>query len=142
MPKKILIVDDEPDAISFITSILEDNDFQDHISASNGVEGLELARKEKPDLILLDLMMPEKSGIIMFQELKKDPELGNIPVIIVTGAAEVTGVDFRHFLFKQPISEDKKGVGTTGARLTGPNAFVEKPVDPDELIKLIKENLK
>lgn len=93
MPNKILIIDDEPDAISFVTSILENNGFEDHISASNGVEGLELARKEKPDLILLDLMMPEKSGIIMFQELKKDPELGSIPVIIVTGAAEVTGVD-------------------------------------------------
>lgn len=143
MPNKILIIDDEPDAISFVTSILENNGFQDHISASNGVEGLELARKEKPDLILLDLMMPEKSGIIMFQELKKDPELGSIPVIIVTGAAEVTGVDFRNFMFKQRISDEKKVVGTAGdTKFTGPNAFVEKPVDPDELIKLIRENLK
>lgn len=142
MSNKILIVDDEPDAISFIASILENNGFEDYISASNGVEGLKLARKEKPSLILLDLMMPEKSGIIMFQELKKDPELGSIPVIIVTGAAEVTGVDFRNFMFKQQISDEKKLVGTAGdTRLTGPNAFVEKPVDPDELIKLIKENL-
>ena len=143
MPNKILIVDDEPDAISFIRSILEDNGFDDNISARNGVEGLELARKEKPDLILLDLMMPEKSGILMFQELKKDLELGRIPVIIVTGAGEVTGVDFRNFMFKQPIPDEKKVVGTTGdTRFTKPNAFVEKPVDPDELIKLIKENLK
>ena len=142
MPKKILVVDDEPDAISFITSILEDNGFSDYISASNGVEGLELARKEKPDLILLDLMMPEKSGIIMFQELKKDPELGDVPVIIVSGASEVTGVDFKNFMFKQPVSDEEKVVGTTGkTKFTKPNAFVEKPVDPDELIRMINENL-
>lgn len=142
MPKKILVVDDEPDAISFIGSVLEDNGY-DYISANNGVEGLELARKEKPDAILLDLIMPEKSGILMFQELKKDPELGNIPVIIVSGASEVTGVDFKNFMFKQPRRRDKKVVETSGeTKFTAPNAFVEKPVDPDELIKVIKENLK
>ena len=71
MPKRILIVDDEPDAISFMSSVLEENGY-DHLSADNGVEGLELAKQEKPDMILLDLIMPGKSGIIMFQELKKD----------------------------------------------------------------------
>jgi CheY-like chemotaxis protein len=142
MPKKILVVDDEPDAISFVGSVLEDNGY-DYISADNGVEGLELARNEKPDAILLDLIMPEKSGILMFQELKKDPELGHIPVIIVSGASEVTGVDFRNFMFKQPRRRDKKVVETSGeTKFTAPNAFVEKPVDPDELIKVIKENLK
>ncbi len=142
MPKKILVVDDEPDAISFVGSVLEDNGY-DYISADNGVEGLELARKEKPDAILLDLIMPEKSGILMFQELKMDPELGHIPVIIVSGASEVTGVDFKNFMFKQPRRRDKKVVETSGeTKFTAPNAFVEKPVDPDELIKVIKENLK
>ena len=100
MPKKILIVDDEPDAISFICSVLEENDYH-HISAENGEEGLELAKKEKPDMILLDLIMPGKSGIIMFQELKKDPKLGKIPVIVVSGASEALGVDFKNFIFKQ-----------------------------------------
>ena len=141
MPKKILIVDDEPDAISFVGSVLEDNGY-DYVSADNGAEGLELAPKEKPALILLDLIMPEKSGILMFQELKKDPELSNIPVIVVSGASEVTGVDFRNFMFKQPLRK-KKEVDTSGeTKFTEPNAFVEKPVDPDELIKVIKENFK
>ena len=111
--------------------------------ADNGVEGLELAREEKPALILLDLIMPEKSGILMFQELKKDPELGKIPVIVVSGASEVTGVDFRNFMFKQPLKGDKKVVETSGeTRFTEPNAFVEKPVKPDELIRVVKETLK
>ncbi len=141
MPKRILIVDDEPDAISYISSVLEDNGYE-YLSAENGEEGLELARKEKPDMILLDLIMPEKSGMLMFQELKKDPELGRIPVIVVSGASEALGVDLRNFMIKQPLRGRQKVVETTGeTQFTEPNAYVEKPVDPNELIKVIKENL-
>jgi CheY-like chemotaxis protein len=141
MPKRILIVDDEPDAISYISSVLEDNGYE-YLSAENGEEGLELARKEKPDMILLDLIMPEKSGMLMFQELKKDPELGRIPVIVVSGASEALGVDLRNFMIKQPLRGRQKVVETTGeTEFTEPNAYVEKPVDPNELIKVIKENL-
>jgi len=141
MPKRILIVDDEPDAISYISSVLEDNGYE-YLSAENGVQGLELAQKEKPDMILLDLIMPGKSGILMFQELKKDPELGKIPVIVVSGASEALGVDLKNFMIKQPRRVKEKVVETTGETLfTEPNAYVEKPVDPNELIKVIKENL-
>lgn len=141
MSAKILIVEDEPDAVSFIGSILEDNGFE-YVSAINGVEGLELARKEKPDMILLDLIMPEKSGIMMFQELRKDADLSHIPVVIVSGASAMTGVDFKNFIFKQQVNDDKKVVETKGvSKFTGPNAFVEKPINADELIKVIKENL-
>ena len=141
MPKRILIVDDEPDAISYISSVLEDNGYE-YLSAENGEQGLELAQKEKPDMILLDLIMPEKSGMLMFQELKKDPELGRIPVIVVSGASEALGVDLRNFMIKQPRRGKEKVVETTGeTQFTEPNAYVEKPVDPNELIKVIKENL-
>ena len=68
MPKTILIVDDEPDSANFIGTVLEDNGYE-YLIAGNGREGLELVRKEKPDLITLDLIMPEQSGIMMFQEL-------------------------------------------------------------------------
>jgi len=142
MPKKILIVDDDPDNVLIITQIVEDNGYTT-VSANDGKEGLELAKREKPDLITLDLIMPEQSGILMFQELKKDPDLCDIPVIIISGASEVTGIDFRNFLFKQPIKKKDKVVGTTGeTRFTEPNAFVEKPVNPVELIKIIKDVLK
>ncbi|UCB49155.1 MAG: response regulator [Deltaproteobacteria bacterium] len=141
MPKRILIVDDEPDAISYIGSVLEDNGY-DYLSAENGEEGLEMAKKEKPDMILLDLIMPGKSGILMFQELKKDPELGKIPVIVVSGASEALGVDLKNFMIKQPRRGKEKVVETTGeTQFTEPNAYVEKPVDPNELIKAIKDNL-
>ena len=78
---------------------------------------------------------------MMFQELKKDSELRSIPIIIVSGASEVTGVDFKNFIFKQPAGEEDT-VGTDGSRrYYTPNDFVEKPVDPDELIKAIKKVL-
>ena len=141
MPKRILIVDDEPDAISYISSVLEDNGYE-YLSAEDGEQGLELAKKEKPDMILLDLIMPGKSGILMFQELKKDPELGKIPVIVVSGASDALGVDLRNFMIRQPRKRKEKVVETTGeTQFTEPNAYVDKPVDPDELIKVIEENL-
>lgn len=142
MPKKILIVDDEPDQRTFLSTVVEENGYE-NIMAKDGVEGLDLLRKEKPDLVLLDLMMPRKSGITMFQELRKDPSLSHIPVIVVTGVYEVTGVDFKNFIYRQPLKDEKKFVETTGlTEYTVPNGYLEKPVDPDELIKVIKEVLK
>ena len=142
MSKKILIVDDEPDVITFISTVMEENGFTS-IGAKDGVEGLDLLRKEKPDLVLLDLMMPKKSGITMFQELRKDPDLGHIPVVVVTGVSEVTGVDFRNFMYKQPMRDEKQFVDSTGlTRYTVPNGYLEKPIDPVELIKTVKEVLK
>jgi len=141
MPKKILIIDDDPDNISIISLIVEDNGYTS-ISAKDGKEGLQLAKKEKPDLITLDLIMPEKSGIMMFQELKKDPELCDIPVVIVSGASQITGVDLKNFIFKQAAGGEKV-VETSGmSKYSSPNAFIEKPVNPDELVKTISDLLK
>jgi two-component system, OmpR family, phosphate regulon response regulator PhoB len=142
MSKQVLIIDDEPDIVTFLSAILEENGYAT-VSAKDGVEGLEALRREKPDLVLLDLMMPKKSGITMFQELRKDPELSQIPVVVVTGVSEVTGVDFRNFMYKQPLKDEKKFVETTGlTKYTIPDGYVEKPIDPDELMKAIKRALK
>ena len=142
MSKKILIVDDEPDVRTFVGSVLEENGYTS-VTAKNGVEGLEVLRKEKPDLVLLDLMMPKKSGITMFQELRKDPALSHIPVVICTGVSEVTGVDFRNFMFKQPLRDEKKFVETTGlTKYTIPDGYIEKPIEPDELVEAVKKALK
>ena len=142
MAKKILIVDDEPDIVTFLGAILEENGYAS-VSAKDGVEGLEVLYREKPDLVLLDLMMPKKSGISMFQELRKDPEMSHTPVVVVTGVSEVTGVDFRNFMYKQPLKDEQKFVETTGlTKYTIPDGYVEKPIDPDELIKVIKKALK
>jgi CheY-like chemotaxis protein len=84
MKKKILVVDDEIEQIEFASTILEENGYFP-ISASDGLEGMRLVRKEKPDLILLDIMMPEKGGVGMYRELKSGETTKDIPIVIVTG---------------------------------------------------------
>ena len=140
--KTVVCIEDEPEMIDLVKLILGRKGF-DLIGAMGGREGLEAVRRIKPDLVLLDLMMPKKSGITMFQELRKDPELSDIPVVVVTGVSEVTGVDFRNFMYKQPLKDEKKFVETTGlTKYTIPDGYVEKPIDPDELIQAVKVALK
>ncbi len=86
MSKKILIVDDEPDIVFLLKSRFESNGFN-AIGASNGKEGLEKAISEKPDLIVLDLLMPEKDGYETMNELKNNDETKDIPVILFTAAS-------------------------------------------------------
>jgi CheY-like chemotaxis protein len=88
---KILIVDDEPDYVSTIQHHLEWANYTT-VVATNGKEGLEKAASEKPDLILLDTSMPVMDGHEMLEYLSKDPQLKNIPVIMVTAACEVDDI--------------------------------------------------
>ena len=122
MKKKILIVDDEPEQIDFASTILEDNGYIT-ISASNGIEGMKLVRTEIPDLILLDIMMPEKGGIGMYQELRNDPDTRNIPVVIVTGVAR--GRDFDDQMVRQSLD------------IPPPDGYIEKPMNPEAVLKLL-----
>lgn len=81
--QKILVVDDEPSIVRPLTFILKKNGYK-VLTASNGEEGLQVARAEKPDLIFLDVMMPKKNGYEVCRELKQDAELQGIYVIILT----------------------------------------------------------
>ena len=83
MPKKILIVDDDPDLVEAVTMILESKKY-DVVAAYGGIEGLDKAKTEKPDLIVLDVMMPDKDGYAVCKELKADPQLNKIPVLLLT----------------------------------------------------------
>lgn len=133
MAKKILIVDDDPDVILFIATILKDYGYKT-VDATNGQEGLKMVRSENPDMVLLDLMMPKKSGISFLTEVKKDERLKKIPVIMVTGVAGETGIDLESFL--------KRGTGKgDGDFPITPEGYIEKPVDPEKLITLIREFL-
>ena len=126
MGKKILAIDDEVDTLTFYSEVLEDYNFIP-ITAENGAEGLKKAREEKPDLILLDIMMPQKSGMKTYKELKKDPELKDIPVIIITGIS--MAVDFKSLLSR----------AATGK--ISPDSHLGKPVTADDLIKEIRKVL-
>jgi len=86
--KKILIVDDEPDFISMLKMRLEAGGY-DIISASDGREGLQKAQKETPNLILLDILMPEKDGYTTLRELREKKNTKSIPIIVLTAKPEM-----------------------------------------------------
>jgi len=134
MSKKILIVDDDPDAISFVRCVLEDHGYES-IHSLSSVTALDMVRSQKPDLILLDLFMPEKSGIRLFREIREDPELQGIPVVVVSGMPQVTGIDVRTFIGRQ-VEPSRDGVSPP---ITTPEGVVDKPIDPDKLIRMIRE---
>jgi len=126
-PRKILIVDDEPNIVTYLEMLLKDHGFQT-VSANNGEKGLESARAEKPDLITLDISMPESSGVRCLKELKSDPELAAIPVVVVTGVTGYAGDPYGYMKFLSQQSN-----------LPEPEAFFPKPIDKDEFVVKIRE---
>jgi len=139
MTKKVLIIDDDPDARMYYSTILEDLDLH-FVEAEDGEEGMIKVKEERPDLVLLDLMMPKKGGLRVFNEIKEDPILQNIPVIMVSGATSVTGVDMKKYVYERPHHEKK--VEVTGKRIqTTPVKYLEKPINPEDLVNLTKEIL-
>lgn len=123
--KRVLVVDDELDIRVFMTTLLETSGFKP-IAAENGKKGMELARQYKPALVILDVMMPEESGIYMYRELKNDPELKDVPVIMVSALAKKT------FFYSQKIMDEYKG-----ETIPEPAAYIEKPPEADELLEAI-----
>jgi two-component system phosphate regulon response regulator PhoB len=125
---KIMVIDDEEDVVTFLTTLLEENGYTT-CWALDGVEGMEKIQKERPDLICLDLLMPEKTGIILYREIRKDPSLKEIPVIMITGfaAPEYPLIDFKRFISKRSIPP--------------PEVFMEKPIDREALLRAIEETL-
>jgi len=125
--KKILIVDDEPDIITYLGLLLENNGYE-VVSATNGSEGLDLARKEMPDLVCLDIMMPKKSGVALYREIKTDPELKGLPCIIIS--AYESAYSFRGRAFRR-IVQDKT--------IPEPLKFFEKPIDVPSFLGFIDD---
>lgn len=123
---KILLVDDDKDFIESTRLVLESKPYQ-IIVASNGDEGLRKAREEKPDLILLDVIMPVKDGFTAAEQLKKDPQLSKIPTLMLTAFA-TKGRETQI-----PVS---KGLALET------EDYIDKPVTPDELLAMVEKHLK
>ena len=124
---KILIVDDDADFASAIRAILESENYT-VITASDTAEGMEKIRTEKPDLAILDVMMNTwQDGFDMSRELKNNPEFKNMPILMLTGAKDKTGIDF------------KSAVGDPDWLPV--DGFLDKPVEPEQLLSKIKELL-
>lgn len=126
--KTVLIVDDEQDAVEFVEAVLSEVGDIATISANDGLSGLEKAKEATPNLIILDVQMPEKSGFDVFVDLKKEASTKNIPVIMLTGVADKVGISFSAKEMGDFIGEE-------------PDAYIEKPVDPEELKKTVSKML-
>jgi twitching motility two-component system response regulator PilH len=129
MAKKVLNVEDDADTRTFVTTVLEENGYIP-IMAIDGEEGMEKVKKERPDLIILDILMPRESGIKMYHELKMDPSLKGIPVVILSAISK------RTFLRSQ-VALTEFGDET----VPEPQAYLEKPVEPEDLAELLKKIL-
>ncbi len=120
METKILVIEDNEQNMYLTTFILEKHDYQ-VLQARNGVDGISLASQQKPDLILLDIQLPVMDGYSVARELRKNPELGKVPIIAVTSYA-MPG-DREHAL----------EAGCTG--------YIEKPINPETFISEIRQYL-
>ena len=119
---KILVVDDDPDLVESVTMILESKNHE-VVQAYGGIEGLEKAKAEKPDAIVLDVMMPDKDGYEVCKELKGDPEYSDIPILLLTAVVS-----------QIPNSAYTSRMGME----TEADDYVDKPVEPGELVKLVE----
>ena len=119
---KILVVDDDPDLVESVTILLEKNK-HDVVPAYGSVEGLEKAKKEKPDAIILDIMMPDKNGYDVCKELKDDPEYQDIPILLLTAvASKISSTTYTHRMGMETEADD----------------YIDKPVEAKELVRLIE----
>jgi two-component system phosphate regulon response regulator PhoB len=129
MAKKVLNVEDDADTRTFVSTVLEENGYIP-IMAMDGEEGMKKVKEERPDLIILDILMPRESGIKMYHELKLDPNLKDIPVVMLSGVSK------RTFLRSQAALTE-----FGDETVPEPQAYLEKPVEPEDLAETLKKIL-
>lgn len=125
----ILVIDDESDERTYLSTLLEDHGYATEV-ARDGFEGMEKVLADRPDLITLDITMPGKSGVKFYREIREDPELRSIPIVVVTGVSGLGGKpeEFHEFL-------------STRKQIPPPDGFIPKPVDQEMLLETIKSLL-
>ncbi len=145
MAKKVLVVDDDKNTVKFLSVALEENGYE-AIAAHDGKEGIEKAGSEKPDLIVLDVMMPKKTGFVTFKQLRKNDKLKEIPVIMLTGVAScLNELDSKKDdTFESPYDSLREKLRKAIQQmreegLVKPDMYIDKPIDPDDLIAKVKE---
>jgi two-component system alkaline phosphatase synthesis response regulator PhoP len=122
MAKKILIVDDDPDFVEAVSMILKSKKY-DVAIAYDGNEGLAKVKGERPDLIVLDVMMPGKDGYAVCKELKADPQRSKIPVLLLTAvASHVSTTRYTTEMGLETEADD----------------YLDKPVEPEVLVKRVE----
>jgi DNA-binding response OmpR family regulator len=118
---KILIVDDEEDVTTFVGTLLEDNGYS-VIKAADGKQGMAKAKSDSPELIILDICMPEETGVRMFRNLQEEAQTAMIPVIVLTGITH----EFKRFI------ENRR-------HLRPPAGYFDKPPNREQLLTKVAE---
>ena len=124
---KILVVDDDPDIIEAITTVLESVEEYDVRTARDGVECLEAVKEDVPDLLILDLLMPRKDGFAVVRDLRENPRYRKLPVMILTSVRE--DASYRRYELEMGVRMDVQD-------------YIEKPVPPVELMRRVGNLLK
>ena len=124
--KKILVIDDEPDTVAYVTAVLEDHAYR-VLTAHNAERGMDLVKREGADLILVDVMMPGASGLSLIHRLRSNASYEGIPVILLTGKAEVLADRGHSYLERFQVRP--------------PEGILEKPFDPDHLLTMVRRFL-
>ncbi|MFH1740523.1 MAG: response regulator [bacterium] len=125
--KKILVIDDEADVRTYLVTLFEDFGY-DTIEAPDANQGMRMIKQYEPDLITLDIIMPKKTGIKLYMELRKEKQYDAIPVIVVTGFAEP---EYPNINVEKFISERR--------HIRPPEGFIQKPINPVDLMKNVQE---
>ena len=127
--KNILVVEDDLHMRVFIIAVLETSGYN-ATATKDGQEGIRKVKEDRPDLIILDVMMPEEGGVSMYRQLKTDSQLKDIPVVMLSGVESKT---FLHSLKMMSL----------GLRdpLPDPEAYVEKPPKAEELLNVVQKLL-
>lgn len=121
--KFVLVVDDDPDLVEMVSMKLESENFRVG-KAYDGVEAWDKIKEEKPDLMILDVMMPRKNGYAVCDEIKKDPQYQNITVLLLTAVGDaVPSTSYTH----------KDGMTTLA------DDYIPKPIDLDKLMEIVKD---
>jgi two-component system alkaline phosphatase synthesis response regulator PhoP len=122
---KVLVVDDDPDMVESVAALLEAKNHE-VVKAYGGVEGLQKVRTERPDVVVLDVMMPDKDGFEVCKEMKADPQCATIPVLLLTAVGSKIH-ETRYTL--------RMGMETEA------DDYVPKPVEPEEILKRVEQLL-
>jgi len=117
---KVAVIDDERDVLTYLVSALQDNGF-DVRSASNANDGLEMIRREKPDIVCIDILMPRETGYSLYRKIREDELIKDIPVLIITG------LNIEHDSIRSAIEDNPEPAG-----------FIEKPVNISKFISTVK----
>jgi len=145
MAKKVLVIDDDVNTVKFLSTALEVNGYE-ALKAFNGREGFELIESENPDLVLLDVMMPKKTGFTLIKQLRRDDQYKDLPVIMLTGVAEVLEdldeeskdtLDRPYDSLREAMRKSIKQLRDEG--LLKPDMFIDKPIDPELVVAKVKE---